>query len=186
MEVDDGLLVSGIVDLVEVKDGKLCIVDNKTAKHSPADAFDKEQIALYRLGLEELGIIPEGMPIGLRYDILRKLRTKGEVVSIEVEVAPKELDNLRQKLGAVRRAVDNGIVFRSRSWACDGCQWADVCARADLAALVAGNERPHTTSDRGSRPRKQGGRERHRRWGLVGTQAARSGFPIRTANDLEG
>jgi RecB family exonuclease len=136
VEPVEGILVTGIVDLVEVKDGRVWIVDAKTGKNSPSDSFDKEQIGLYRLGLEELGLIPEGMPVGLRYDVLRKLKSMGEFVSVEVETTRKELADLRQKLGTIWRAMDSGIVFRSRSWACDGCQWSKACAEVDLAELV--------------------------------------------------
>ncbi len=99
VEPVEGILISGIVDLVEGKDGRIWIVDAKTGKNSPSDSFDKEQIGLYRLGLEELGLIPEGMPVGLRYDVLRKLKSKGEFVSVKVETTEKELADLRQKLG---------------------------------------------------------------------------------------
>ncbi len=128
VEPVEGILISGIVDLVEGKDGRIWIVDAKTGKNSPSDSFDKEQIGLYRLGLEELGLIPEGMPVGLRYDVLRKLKSKGEFVSVKVETTEKELADLRQKLGTIWRAMDAGIIYRSRSWACDSCQWSKACA----------------------------------------------------------
>jgi len=140
VEPVEGILVTGIVDLVEVKDGRIWIVDAKTGKNSPSDAFDKEQIGLYRLGLEELGLIPEGMPVGLRYDVLRKLKSKSEFVSVEVEVTEKELADLRQKLRAIWRAMDAGIIYRSRSWACDCCQWSKACAEANLTQLVRRKE----------------------------------------------
>jgi hypothetical protein len=101
VEPVEGILVTGIVDLVELKDGHTWIVDAKTGKNSPSDAFDKEQIGLYRLGLEEIGLVPEGMPVGLRYDVLRKLKSRSEFVSIEVETSEKELADLRQKLNAI-------------------------------------------------------------------------------------
>jgi hypothetical protein len=76
------------------------------------------------------------MPVGLRYDVLRKLKSKGEFVSVEGETTGKELDDLRRKLGTIWRAMDSGIVFRSRSWACNGSRWARACAEIDLAELV--------------------------------------------------
>jgi RecB family exonuclease len=136
VEIAEGILVRGYVDLVETKNDTLWIVDHKTGRNAPSDSFDKEQIGLYRLGLEELGLIPEGIPVGLRYDVLRKLKSKGEFVSVEVETTEKELSDLRQKLGTIWRAMDNQIIYRSRSWACDGCQWAGACATADLAELA--------------------------------------------------
>jgi CRISPR/Cas system-associated exonuclease Cas4 (RecB family) len=140
VEPVEGILVTGVVDLVEVKDGRFWIVDAKTGKNQPSEAFDKEQVGLYRLGLEELGLIPEGADVGLRYDVLRKLKKKQEFVQVEVEVAPKELSDLRGKLGAIWRAMDAGIIYRSRNWACDGCQWAKACAEADLTELLRRRE----------------------------------------------
>lgn len=135
VEIADGLLVSGVVDLLERKNGKLWIVDNKTARNSPSDAFDKEQVSLYRLGLQELGVIPFGAEVGLRYDVLRKLKTKGEFVSVEVEVGDIELAHLRQKLVQVAKAMEQGIIYRIHSWACEGCPWSKSCEQADLGAL---------------------------------------------------
>jgi RecB family exonuclease len=143
VEITEGILVSGYVDLIETKKNKLWIVDHKTGRNAPSDSFDKEQINLYRLGLEELGIIPEGMPVGLRYDILRKLKRKSEFISVEVEVTPKELTDLRQKLGTIWRAMDSQVIYRNRSWACDSCQWSKACAEADLSQLVKRTE-PHS------------------------------------------
>ena len=140
VEPVDGILVTGIVDLVEVKNGRIWIVDAKTGKNQPSEAFDKEQIGVYRLGLEELGLIPEGADVGLRYDVLRKLKKKQEFVQVEVEITPKELSDLRGKLGAIWRAMDAGIVYRIQSWACDGCQWAKACAEADLTQLARRKE----------------------------------------------
>lgn len=132
VEVAEDLLVSGIVDLVEMKEGRFWIVDNKTARNSPSDAFDKEQVGLYLLGLREIGLIPEDADVGLRYDVLRKLKTKGEFVQVEVHVSEDELVHLKQKLVQVARAMDLGIVYRVHSWACDGCPWSKACAHVDL------------------------------------------------------
>jgi len=135
VEINEGVLVSGFVDLIEVKDGKFWIVDNKTSKSDPASAFDGEQLVLYRLGLQELGLIPANADVGVRFDVLRKLQTKGEFVSVEVEASDQDLDQLRAKLHQVARAIENGIVFRSRSWACPSCPWGRKCAETDLASI---------------------------------------------------
>ena len=36
VEMADGILVTGIVDLVEIRDGRFWIVDNKTSKNAPS------------------------------------------------------------------------------------------------------------------------------------------------------
>ena len=132
VEIGDGLLVTGIVDLVEIKDGRFWIVDHKTSKGTPSSAFDAEQVALYRLGLQELGVIPEGADVCLRYDVLRKLKTKGDFISVEVQVAKNDFDQLKAKLAQVWRAIEAGIVYRVRGWQCAGCPWSEACATVDL------------------------------------------------------
>ena len=131
-EIAEGVLVTGAVDLVEVKAGRFWIVDNKTSKNSPSAMFDKDQLALYLVGLQESGLIPSGSDVGLRYDVLRKLKTKGEFATLEVEVSERGMDVLRQKVSAIAKAVNGRIVWRNPSWACAGCQCAGACADADL------------------------------------------------------
>jgi len=133
VEIGDGILVSGFVDLIEVKAGKFWIVDNKTSKNAPSGAFDKEQVGLYLLGLRELGLIPPDADVGLRYDVLRKLKTKGAFVSVEVQVTDKELADLRNKITQVARAIQASVVYRARGWMCNGCAWATACAETDLS-----------------------------------------------------
>jgi len=133
VEINEGVLVSGFVDLIEVKDGKFWIVDNKTSKNAPSAAFDSEQVALYLLGLRELGLIPPDADVGLRFDVLRKLKTKGEFCTVEVQVTDKELADLRHKITQVARAIQAGVVYRTRGWMCSGCAWATACAETDLS-----------------------------------------------------
>ena len=137
-EVAEGVLVTGAVDLVEVKAGRFWIVDNKTSKNSPSASFDKDQLALYLVGLQEAGLVPFVSDVGLRYDVLRKLKTKGEFATLEVEVSERGMDALRQKVSAIAKAVRGRIVWRNPSWACAGCQWARACSEADLESETAG------------------------------------------------
>ena len=130
-----GVLVSGIVDLVEVKDGKFWVVDNKTSKNEPSSAFDGEQLLLYRLGLEQLGLIPEDAEVGLRFDVLRKLKTRGEFVTVEVEATAETLQAVEDKVAQVAKAIEAGVVYRNRSWACAGCPWSRTCAEVDLGGV---------------------------------------------------
>lgn len=88
---------------------------------------------MYRLGLQELGVIPEGVDVGLRYDVLRKLKTKGDFVSVEVQVDEQDFGQLQAKLAQVWRAIDAGIVYRVRGWQCAGCPWSEACVVVDLA-----------------------------------------------------
>ncbi len=133
VEIAEGLLISGFVDLVEIKEGRFWIVDFKTAKGEPSAAFDTEQVGFYRIGLQELGLVPAGAEVGLRYDVLRKLKTKGEFVSVEVVVTDKELTDLRHKLTQVWQAMDAPILYRVKGWSCQQCSWANACREVDLS-----------------------------------------------------
>jgi hypothetical protein len=97
--------------------------------------LDGEQLLLYRLGLLETGLIPVEADVGLRYDVLRKLKTRGEFVSVEVEAGPRGLEDLGRKLLQVGRAMAMGIVYRVRSWACATCAWAAACGQEDFSTL---------------------------------------------------
>ncbi len=47
------------------------------------------------MGLREMGLLPEDEPVGLRYDVLRKLKSRGEFVSVKVETATDDEGSLR-------------------------------------------------------------------------------------------
>ena len=65
----------------------------------------------------------------------RKLKTKGEFVPVEVHVTDQDVSRVRHKLQQVWRAIEAGIIYRSKSWACAGCPWSKRCAEADLACI---------------------------------------------------
>ena len=132
VEIVDGIIVSGVIDLVEVKDGRFWVVDNKTSRSDPSSAFDAEQLLLYRLGLAEVGLVPDGADVGMRFDCLRKLKTKSEFTSVEVTACEHDFLAVRQKIAAVARAIKAGVLYRNKSWACAGCPWTKACAETDL------------------------------------------------------
>ena len=86
----------------------------------------------YRAGLESIGIISSGEDVGLRYDVLRKLKARGEFVSVEIEASEKEIADTMQKLRLVWRAIESGIIYRNPGYMCSGCQWANNCAEEQL------------------------------------------------------
>ena len=137
VEIAEGVLVTGAVDLVEVKDGRMWIVDSKTSRSAPPAGLGRDQLGLYLIGLRELGLVPFGGGEGLRCDVLRKLKAKAAFESVEVELSERDLDALRQKVAAIARAASERIVWRAPSWACAGCQWSRACARADLEAELS-------------------------------------------------
>ena len=136
-EIVEGVLVSGVVDLVEVRDGIVRVVDVKTSRQQPSSAFSGEQLGIYRLGLAELGLVPHDAEFALEYLVLRKLRSKAECVVVPGQFTEEEFDRLRQKIAQVARAIQLDVVYRVRSWACASCPWIGACSRVDLAAGTA-------------------------------------------------
>ena len=85
--------------------------------------------------LQELDLIPDRTDVGLRYVVLRNLKTRGEFVSVEVEVTDKDLTDLRQKLSRIWQAIDTGVIYRVKSWTCQNCPWGWACREVDLGGV---------------------------------------------------
>ena len=129
IEISPGVSARGVVDLVEIKDGKWWIVDHKACRNAPSDEFGKEQLALYRMALRETGFIPVGVDVAMRYDALRKLKSRGEFTSVDVEVSPSEERILRREFEMAARGIDSGVFYHNRSGFCSSCPWSISCAQ---------------------------------------------------------
>jgi len=137
VDIGDSVLVTGYIDMVEIKEGCYWIVDYKTSKGTPSTAFDSEQVGLYLLGLKSLGFIPEQAKVRLRYDVLKKLKTKSDLLPVEITVSEKSLEDLKGKLTQVWRAMEANIIYRVKSWACQGCRWSRACKTTDFAVVLS-------------------------------------------------
>jgi CRISPR/Cas system-associated exonuclease Cas4 (RecB family) len=74
---------------------------------------------------------------GLRLQVVTK--TKVPVVQVaDVERGPRDEDDFLRTAVGVLRAVDAGVVYPVRGWACKGCQFAHACKpKRPRLALVA-------------------------------------------------
>jgi len=127
IELSEDVELRGFVDLVERRDDTAWVVDHKTSKQLPDSAFEKGQAALYVLALRAIGVIPDDAEVRTRFDVLRRLKTKDEFVSVEVDISDKDLADTRDKILTITRAMAAGIVYRSPSWMCGACRWRQAC-----------------------------------------------------------
>ena len=133
-EVLDEQLV-GTMDLV-LRHGDHCIVvEHKTAARKWSEdqlAFDLQPTA-YKFAPQQAGL----GHVGLRLQVVTK--TKVPVVQVaDVERGFRDNDDFLRTAVGVLRAVDAGVAYPVRGWACKGCQFADVCkTKRPRLALVA-------------------------------------------------
>jgi len=130
VDLTDEVELRGFVNLVERRDDAVWVVDHKTSKQLPDAVFEKGQAALYVLALRAIGVIPADAEVRTRFDVLRRLKTKDEFVSVEVGISDRDLADTRDKVMTIARAMDAGIVYRSPSWMCGSCRWRQACMDA--------------------------------------------------------
>ena len=102
--ITDDILLNAVVDLLEYRDGAFIITDWKTSRGEPSTSFSGEQLLLYCDALQEVGLIPPDSEVRLAYGVLRKLKSRGEYVTVPVEVTDKALADVRQKVAQVAGA----------------------------------------------------------------------------------
>ena len=123
---DDDRLVVGAIDAVVVdEDGRIVIVENKSAKRRwSADQLNYDfQPTLYTHATREMGLADHPT---LRYDFLLKLK-KPAMESVEICRSELQINEAFHLLRQVLRAIDEGIFYRLRSWACTDCEFGHVC-----------------------------------------------------------
>lgn len=121
--VDESLM--GFIDLVIEEDGHRTLVEHKTsAKRYTADQLNHDtQLSGYAFAAEQLG----WGEVGLRFSVTTK--TKSPQVQVE-DVRRDDgdmADFLRTAVG-VLKAVDAGISFPVRGWACKSCPYRARCS----------------------------------------------------------
>lgn len=125
-EVLDEQLV-GTIDLIVNENGHRIVVEHKSSNRRYSDdqlRFDL-QVSGYRLAAREAGL----GEVGLRFQVL--VKTKIPVVQVaDVERDEEdELDFVRTAVG-VLRAIDAGVSYPVRGWACRACPYAHACQGA--------------------------------------------------------
>jgi len=124
-EVDERLLVGSIDAIVADANGRLKILEHKTAKRKwgQVELQHDPQPSVYQYAARVLGVAYNP---GIEYQFLMKLK-KPRLDIVEVfrtrEQEAEALELIRQVL----KAVDNGVFFKLRSWACGNCEYAHAC-----------------------------------------------------------
>ena len=121
----DRLLVGAIDAFIIDEEGRKVLVESKTAgRRWSRDQLDYDpQVSVYQMAVRELGIADD--PV-LRFDFLLKLK-KPQMESVEVTRPPHLEREALVVIGEVLRAIDAGIHYPVRGWACAGCEYAHAC-----------------------------------------------------------
>ncbi len=125
MPEDDRLLVGAIDAVVVDHEGRILIVESKTAKRR----WSKDQLAydfqptIYRLAARQMDLVEDP---AIRFDFLLKLKTPA-FESAEIFRSAEQEREALQLFHQVLRAIDAGIFYQVRSWACASCEYAQSC-----------------------------------------------------------
>jgi len=116
--------LSGVMDLVVEENGRNTVIDHKSsAKKFAADQLRYDfQLTAYQLAARELGL----GEVGLRYQVITK--TKKPAVYLE-EIRRDERDEMDflAIVVGVLKAMDAGVSFPIRGWACKSCPYQAAC-----------------------------------------------------------
>ena len=124
-EDDDRLLVGAIDALVVDEDGRVVLVESKTAKRRWA----KDQLAydfqptIYQLAARGMGLAEHP---AIRFDFLLKLKNPA-FETADIFRSPEQEQEALHVFRQVLRAIDVGIFYPVRSWACSDCEYAHAC-----------------------------------------------------------
>jgi CRISPR/Cas system-associated exonuclease Cas4 (RecB family) len=125
-EVLDEQLV-GTMDLIINEDGRRVVVEHKTAARKYGEdqlRFDL-QVSGYKLAAREAGM----GEVGLRFQVITKTKIPAVQVADLQRDHHDEEDFVRTAVG-VLRAIDAGVSYPIRGWACRSCQFAHSCRRS--------------------------------------------------------
>ena len=120
-----GRLIVGAIDAVVIDgDDRVVVVESKTAaRRWPAVQLEHDfQVSIYQQAARTMDILD---PV-LRFDFLLKLK-KPVLESVEVFRTPRQEQEALTIFKQVIRAVDSGIYYPVRSWACANCEFAHAC-----------------------------------------------------------
>lgn len=120
----------GYIDLIEVRDGHVCLVDFKTAARKPnPDDVDAEQLILYGLSAHRDGLVKSmGLPLKLEYRFITKTKSPEMIL---VPVLPDKCDARRvtEKAKIIVKGMRQDICFPNKGWQCAGCGYRKLCAK---------------------------------------------------------
>lgn len=123
-EVVDERLV-GVIDLVLEEDGHRVLVEHKTAgkKYTPDQLNYDTQLSGYAFAAGMMG----WGEVGLRFSVTTKTKTPQVQVEDVRRDDGDQADFLRTAVG-VLKAIDAGVSFPIRGWACRGCPYRSRCS----------------------------------------------------------
>ncbi len=125
-EVLDEALV-GIIDLLAGNEDGYVVVEHKTSsRRYTRDQLDFDlQPTCYKLAARQMGF----GDVGLRFQIC--IKTKNPQVQIaEIERAERDEDDLLRTVQGILRAIEAGVSYPIRGWACQSCPFAYACTGA--------------------------------------------------------
>ena len=132
----------GAFDLITQEADRPVIVEHKTA----ARKYTRDQLAwdlqpsVYAYAAQEMGM----GPVGLRYQVLVKTRTPA-VEICDVERTDAHITEMLETVNAVLRAIEAGVFYRNRGWACGDCQFAYRCDGYETGFFVCIKRRDSNT-----------------------------------------
>lgn len=119
--------LTGVIDLVVVEQGRRLVVEHKSAIRKWTDdqlRFDL-QVSGYKLAAREAGL----GEVGLRFQIISKAKIPAVQVA-DLERGYQDEDDFVRTTVGVLKAVDAGISYPIRGWACRTCPYASACRTA--------------------------------------------------------
>lgn len=116
--------LKGVIDLVVEEDGHRCLVEHKTSskKYTVDQLVFDTQLSGYAYAAAQLG----WGEVGLRFSVTTKTKTPAVQVEDVLRDDLDKMDFLRTAVG-VLKAIDAGVSFPVRGWACKGCQYRARC-----------------------------------------------------------
>jgi putative RecB family exonuclease len=121
----------GIVDCIQRdKDGKMIIIDNKTANRAYSkDKIEQDlQMTVYSYLAASSGLVPAKSETLHRFDVLLKLK-KPRLDIYYTTRSAADRRRLAKIINQVLRGIEAGVFFPNPSWMCSDCQYAQACVK---------------------------------------------------------
>ena len=124
-EFSHRLIVGAIDAVVADEDGRTLLLEAKTAKRrwTAVQLQYDIQPTIYRIAARETGLDDDP---GLRFDFVLKLKTPVFETTEITRTSADEVEALTV-MWEVCRAVDAGVFYPVRGWACADCEFAHLC-----------------------------------------------------------
>ena len=116
--------LTGVMDLVVIEDGRRIVVEHKTSSRKYSEdqlAFDI-QVTGYKMAARAAGM----GEVGLRYQVITKAKAP-QVQVADVERTDGDEEDFARTAVGVLRAIDAGVSYPIRGWACRSCPYRRAC-----------------------------------------------------------